>query len=108
LSAAVLQQRLGLSDDELCAVLAADPLTLVAGELDHRPELGILLALTEEAGERVGDAVLRRWLRRRGPTGVPLVHLCARDFGAFEDDLAALAERGFVLRGGLQEPGDVA
>jgi hypothetical protein len=25
-------------------------------------------------------------------------HLRARDFGAFEDDLGALAERGFVLR----------
>jgi hypothetical protein len=29
---------------------------------------------------------------------VPLAHLRARDFAAFEDDLAALAERGFVLR----------
>ena len=26
--------------------------------------------------------------------------LLARDFGAFEDALATLAERGFVLRGG--------
>lgn len=96
--AAVLMQRLGLSDDELCEVLAADPLAILAGELDHRPELRILLDLTEEAAAQVGDGVLRRWLRRRGPTGVPLEHLRARDFAAFEDDLAALAERGFVLR----------
>jgi hypothetical protein len=97
--AAVLMERLGLSDEELCDVLAADPLTLLAGDLGHRPELGILLALTAEASERVGDAVLRRWLRARGPRGVaPVEHLRARDFAAFEDDLAVLAERGFVLR----------
>ncbi|MEA2138288.1 MAG: hypothetical protein QOG56_1438, partial [Solirubrobacteraceae bacterium] len=36
---------------------------------------------------------------RRGPTGVPFEHLRARDFGAFEDDLDALAQRGFVLGG---------
>ena len=28
--------RLGLRDDELCRVLDADPLTVIAGELDHR------------------------------------------------------------------------
>lgn len=98
--AADLMERLGLSEDELCAVLAAEPLELLTGELDHRPELGILLALTGEAAERVSDDILRRWVRRRGPAGVPLEHLLARDFAAFEDDLSALAERGFVLRGG--------
>ena len=56
-------ERLGLGDEELCAVLDVDPLTLIGGELEHRPELAILLALTE-------------------------------------DDLAVLAQRGFVLRGG--------
>jgi hypothetical protein len=91
-------ERLGLSDDELCEVLAADPLALLTNDLGHRPELRILLDLTAEASERVGDAVLRRWLRARGPGGVPVEHLCARDFAAFEDDLAALAARGFVLR----------
>jgi hypothetical protein len=97
--AAVLMERLGLFDDELCDVLAADPLTLLAGDLGHRPELGILLDLTAEASERVGDALLRRWLRTRGPGGAaPIAHLRARDFAAFEDDLAVLAERGFVLR----------
>src|SRR3954447_3458729 len=95
---AALMERLGLTDDELCEVLAADPIAILANELDHRPELRILLDLTEEAAAHVGDGVLRRWLRRRGPAGVPLEHLLARDFAAFEDDLAALAERGFVLR----------
>ena len=93
-------ERLGLSDGELCAVLAVDPLQVITGALDHRPELQILLALTAEAAERVGAATLRSWLRRAGPNGVPFEHLAARDFGAFEDDLQILAERGYVLRGG--------
>ena len=97
-AAQVLMDRLGLSDEELCAVLGVDPLAVIAGELDHKPELPILLALTEEAAERVGEAVLRRWARATGPTGRPLDHLLARDFGAFEDDLASLEQRGFVVR----------
>jgi hypothetical protein len=95
--AAALMQRLGLSDDELCEVLDADPLAILSDQLDHRPELAILLALTAEAAEQVGHGLLRRWLRRRGPGGFPIDHLRARDFAAFEDDLAILAERGFVL-----------
>ncbi len=98
-AAARLIERLGLSDDELCALLAVDPLDVLTGELDHRPELPILLALTDEAAAAAGDGVLRSWLRRSGPRGVPLEHLLARDFAAFEDALAALAERGYVLRG---------
>jgi hypothetical protein len=97
--AVALMERLGLSDEELCEVLAADPLAVLTNDLHHRPELQILLALTDEATERVGNGVLRRWLRRRGPGGIPLEHLRARDFAAFEDDLAVLAERGFVLGG---------
>jgi hypothetical protein len=96
--AAELMQRLGLSDDELCEVLAVDPLQVITGDLDHRPELAILLAITEEAVERVGPQTLRSWLRRNGPNGTPLAHLRAREFSAFEDDLAVLAERGYVLR----------
>jgi hypothetical protein len=88
-----LMERLGLSDEELMAVLDADPLTVISGDLDHRPEIGILLDLTAEAEERVGADVLRRWVRT-GPIDV----LLARDFGAFEDALADLAQRGFVLR----------
>ncbi|MDQ3723697.1 MAG: hypothetical protein M3376_11700 [Actinomycetota bacterium] len=93
-----LMQRLGLSDEELCEILAVDPLAVITGELDHRPELAILLALTAEAAERVGPRTLKSWLRRNGPNGTPIEHLEARQFSAFEDDLAVLAERGYVLR----------
>jgi hypothetical protein len=92
--------RLGLSEDELCRALGVDPLSVIAGELDDKPQLPILLALTGEAAERVGEPVLRRWLRAGGPTGRPVDHLLAGDYGAFENDLATLADRGFVLRGG--------
>nr|MBA3748584.1 hypothetical protein [Solirubrobacterales bacterium] len=54
-----LMMRLGLSDDELCEVLAVDPISVLTGELAHRPELQILLDLTAEAAAQVGDAVLR-------------------------------------------------
>jgi hypothetical protein len=95
-AAAVLAERLGLSDDELLAILDTDPLSVVAGELDHRPELPILLALTEE----LDPALLRRWLRARGPDGRPLDLLLRHDFAAFEDALEAFRARGLVLRGG--------
>jgi hypothetical protein len=95
--AARLQELLGLTDDELLRVLDADPLTLLSGELDHRPELPILLDLLAEAQERAGQAILRRWVRAPGPAGRPLDHLLARDFAAFEDALATLADRGFVI-----------
>ena len=98
-AAALLMDRLGLTEDELCAALDVDPLSVISGELDHKPQLPILLALTEEAAERVAEGVLPRWLRSTGPGGRPLDHLLARDYGAFEDDLQGLADRGFVLRG---------
>lgn len=91
-------QLLGLSEDELCALLAVDPLTLLSGQLDHRPELPILLDLLADAEERAGAPVLRRWVRANGPAGRPLDALLRRDFGAFEDALGDLAQRGFVLR----------
>jgi hypothetical protein len=81
-------------------VLDAGPLEVVSGDLDHKPELPILLDLLAEAEERAGAAVLRRWVRAAGPAGRPLDLLLARDFGAFEDALTTLAERGFVIRGG--------
>jgi hypothetical protein len=99
-AASVLQQRLDLSDDELLAVLAADPLELVSGDLDHRPELGILLALTDEPAQRLGAGLIARWVRTTGPSGRPIDQLLARDFPAFEDALAELENRGFVIRGG--------
>ncbi len=91
---------LGLTEEELCATLAADPLVLLSGQLDHRPELAILLDLLTEAEGEVGGAVLRRWVRANGPSGRPLDALLARDFARFEDQVAELRGRGFVLRGG--------
>ena len=98
--AAVLADRLGLDDEELLTVLDEDPLTVLTGDLDHKPELPILLDLLAEAEERAGAPVLRRWVRASGPAGRPLDVLLARDFAGFEDALATLAERGFVLRSG--------
>ena len=98
--AARLMELLGLDEDELCAVLGVDALSLLSGQLDHRSELPILLDLLAEAEERAGAAVLRRWVRAAGPRGRPIDALTGRDFAAFEDALGELAERGFVLRGG--------
>ena len=95
-----LQELLGLTDEELLAILDAEPLAVIGGELEHKPELPILLDLLGEAEERAGASVLRRWLRASGPGGRPLDVLLSRDFGAFEDALGTLAERGFVLRSG--------
>jgi hypothetical protein len=97
-AAALLMDRLGLEEDELLRVLGTDPLAVLAGDLDDKPQLPILLALTQEAAERVHGDALRRWVRTSGPAGRPLDHLLAQDFAAFEDALAALAERGFVVR----------
>jgi len=91
---------LGLTEEELCRTLDVDALTLLSGQLDHRTELPILLDLLGEARERAGAGVLRRWVRASGPRGRPIDALTGRDFAAFEDALAELAERGFVLRGG--------
>jgi hypothetical protein len=89
-----------LTEDELLTVLDSDALELLSGQLDHRPELGILLALLAEAEERAGAAVLRRWVRAQGPAGRPIDRLLARDFAGFEDALSTLEARGFVLRSG--------
>lgn len=98
--AAELMELLGLSDEELCQALGTDPLTLLSGQLDHRGELPILLDLLSEARERAGKATLHRWVRASGPHGRPIDALTSRDFPAFEDALADLTSRGFVLRGG--------
>src|SRR3954468_21071197 len=97
-AAALLMDRLGLTEDEVCRAPGVDPLSVISGELDDKPQLPILLALTEDAAERVGPEVLHRWVRASGPAGRPLDHLLGRDYAAFEDALGALAERGFVLR----------
>ena len=85
----VLMERLGLTDDELVTVLDEAPLTLITDELDHRPEVGILMTLTDD----IDPAVLRRWIR----TG-PIDLLLKRDFRAFEDALDDLRQRGLVIR----------
>jgi hypothetical protein len=41
--AAELMERLGLDEGELCTILDADPIEIVSGALEHRPELAILL-----------------------------------------------------------------
>jgi hypothetical protein len=73
-----LQERLGLSEDELLQVLDADPLSLIGDDLDHRPELAILLALTEP----YEPSLLRLWVRNGA-----IDELLARVFGAFETRL---------------------
>jgi hypothetical protein len=98
--AARLMDILGLDEAELCQVLAVDPLTLVSGQIEHSAELPILLTLLSEAEERAGASILRRWVRASGPRGRPIEALLSRDFAAFEDAMADLAERGFVLRSG--------
>jgi hypothetical protein len=97
--AARLMDLLGLTEDELCEVLDVDALTLLSGQLDHRGELPILIDLLDEASERAGPAVLRRWVRASGPAGRPIDALLGRDFAAFEDAVGELQARGFVLRG---------
>lgn len=96
--AAHLMELLGLTDDELLTILAAEPLALLSDQLDHAAELTILLDLLAEAEERAGASTLRRWVRAGGPSGRPIDALLARDFARFEDELDDLAERGFVLR----------
>ena len=81
-------------------MLDAGPLEVVSGDLDHKPELPILLDLLAEAEERAAEAVLRRWVRASGPAGRPLDLLLARDFGAFEAYVETGAQLRFVLRGG--------
>jgi hypothetical protein len=93
-SAQRLQERLGLSDDELLTILDADPLEIVSGDLDHKPELPILLDLIAEHDE----SGLKRWLRAQGPAGRPIDLLLTRDFAAFESALAIFRDRGFVIR----------
>ena len=54
--------------------------------------------LAAAAVQGITFRVTRAVVDRAGAKGFD--HLLARDFAAFEDDLDALAQRGFVLRGG--------
>lgn len=95
-------EKLGLSEEELCATLGLDPLTIISGQAEDAPMLGILLDLIADAELQVSPAVLRRWLRTAGPTGRPVELLAGQQFAAFEDALATLIERGFVIGGGSE------
>ena len=99
-AAQLLAERLGLTDDEILAILDADPLSVLGGELEHKPQLALLLALTNEPAEQVGVPTLQRWLRTSGPAGRPVDLLVRRDFGGFEDALATLEARGLIIRRG--------
>jgi hypothetical protein len=70
---------------------------VITGEEDLRPEIRILLELLREPEETLGAATLQRWIRASGPHGRPLDLLMRQDFAGFEDALAGLAERGFIL-----------
>jgi hypothetical protein len=92
---------LGLSEDELCRTLGVDPLSLLSGQLGHRPELPILLDLLDEAAaNQAAPGVLRRWLRASGLYGRPIDLLLDRDFARFEDAVSDLAAHGFRIRRG--------
>ncbi|WP_026911318.1 hypothetical protein [Patulibacter minatonensis] len=97
-AAQLLAERLGLTDDEILRVLDADPLSVIVGELEHKPQLALLLTLTAEPAEQVGLPTLHRWMRTSGPAGRPVELLTARRFGEFEDALATLRDRGLVIR----------
>ncbi len=94
-----LADQLGLSEDELCLILRLSPLQLIAGDGDSATATPILLALIAEAEEQAGAAVLRRWVRTKGRAGVPLDMLINQDFAGFEDSLADLVSRGFIIGG---------
>jgi hypothetical protein len=57
----------------------------------------ILLELLREPEETLGAPTLRRWVRASGRHGRPVELLIRQDFAGFEDALADLNERGFVL-----------
>ena len=57
MSAARLQTLLGLEDDELLQILGSDPIAVITGEEDLRPEIRILLQLLGD------DPPPRAWLR---------------------------------------------
>ena len=97
-AAARLQQMLGLTDEEIMAVLGATPLDLIAGQEDEREDLRVLMALLNDAEEQAGAATLRRGVRSGPITQRPIDLLARHDWAAFESALEELAARGFILR----------
>ena len=88
---------LGLSEDELCATLDVDALTLLSGTARAQCRA----ADPARAARRGGRARRRAGAQALGTSvgagGRPIDALISRDFGAFEDALAELEQRGFVL-----------
>ena len=82
----------GCGDDELCAVLDVDPLTLIGGELDHRPELRDP-ARADRGGRRArgGGRAAPLGAARRARAAARSTTCWPATSRAFEDDLAALA-----------------
>jgi hypothetical protein len=68
-------------------ILDSDPLAVITGEEDYRPEVKTLLQLIGE------EPPPKAWVRGR-----PLQLLLQRDFAGFEDALAEYREKGFILR----------
>lgn len=89
MSAARLQTLLGLEDEELLTILGSDPIAVITGEEDLRPEILILLQLLGD------EPPPRAWVRAGSPS--PLQRLMRQDFAGFEDALAEYRERGFVI-----------
>ena len=58
-------------------MLDADPLEVVGDDLDHRPELPILLDLLAEAEEQAGAPVLQRWVPGGSPRGTASTRMAA-------------------------------
>ena len=81
-------------------MLDADPLEVVSGDLDHRPELPILLDLLAEAEEQAGAPVLRAGSAANGPAGRPMDLLLARDFGALRGRAGHACRARLRIRGG--------
>ena len=112
-----LQHLLGLTDEELLAVLDAGPLEVITGDLEHRPELPILLDLLAEAEERAGAPVLRRWVRAAGPAAVrstgcwratsPASRTRWRRWPSAASSCAAAAEPRYSSGSGRFSPGQV-
>jgi hypothetical protein len=84
-----LQERLGLSDEELLQILNTSPIELLARDDDEREDVRVLLQLTDG----IDPALLRTWVRGR-----PLELLLAHDFAAFETAIDELRDRGWVIR----------
>jgi hypothetical protein len=96
---AELASRLDLRDDEALAIFRVDALEAISGDVEHRPEIDILDALTSEAAELVGDVSLARWVHSTAVTPTPLTLLERGDWGAFEHALA-----GWLRDSGVDGP----